>query len=102
MMPNIGAKPSKVSVEELYLVISGAASQDPAQVQQSSRRLTELFLLPGAFDALSEIVAQKSVPLHVRQQSIIQLKNAALAHWKSRKYAEESHTAFYHLTSHRY
>lgn len=79
------AQTETFSPEELYDVVCGAASQDPRQVQASAARLKELLELPGAYDTLHEIAAQKTVPLAVRQQSIIQFKNAALSHWKSRK-----------------
>ncbi|KAH7931251.1 ARM repeat-containing protein [Leucogyrophana mollusca] len=73
------------SPEEVFSVITGASSQDPAQVTVSSERLKVLLGYFGTYDALHEIAAQKSVPLPVRQQSIIQFKNAALSHWRSRK-----------------
>lgn len=79
------AQPETFSPEELYNVLCGAASQDPAQVQESAKRLKEILDLPGAFDTLYEIAAQRTVPLPVRQQSIIQFKNSALGHWRSRK-----------------
>jgi hypothetical protein len=75
-----------VSPAELYAVITGATSQDYEQVQTSSTRLKELLDLFGTFDGLSEIAAQRSLPLQVRQQAIIQFKNAALNHWRSRKF----------------
>ncbi|KAI0638247.1 ARM repeat-containing protein [Trametes polyzona] len=74
-----------VSPEELFDVVCGAASQNPAQVQQSTTRLKELLEVPGAYDILHEIAATKTVALQVRQQAIIQFKNAATGHWRSRK-----------------
>ncbi|RDB22808.1 Importin-11 [Hypsizygus marmoreus] len=74
-----------VSPTELYDVMAAASSQDPTQVQASSKRLKQMLDMFGTFDALHEIAAQRAVPLVVRQQSIIQFKNAALNHWKSRK-----------------
>ncbi|KAJ7283929.1 armadillo-type protein [Mycena rebaudengoi] len=74
-----------VSADELYQVMTGAASQDPAIFQVSSARLKEMLSMFGVYDALHEIAAQRAVPLHIRQQSIIQFKNAALPHWRSRK-----------------
>jgi len=74
------------SPEELYNVVCGAASQEPVQVQLAATRLKEIIQIPGAYDTLNEIAAQKTLPLAVRQQSIIQFKNTALNHWKSRKY----------------
>ena len=75
--------PQPVSPEELYSVVCGAASQNPAQVQESTNRLKELLALPGAYDVLHEIAAQKTVPLQVRQQAMIQFKNATTGHWRS-------------------
>jgi hypothetical protein len=74
-----------VNMEELFNVISAASSQDPAQVRASSERLKDMFEMFGTFDGLSDIASQKAVPLPVRQQSIIQFKNAAINHWRSRK-----------------
>lgn len=74
-----------VSPQELFQVITNAASQDPSLVQQSSERLKEMLSMSGTFDALHEIAAQKNLSLFVRQQAIIQFKNSALGHWKARK-----------------
>lgn len=74
-----------VSPEEVYNVICAAASQNPVEVKASSARLKQLFDMAGIFDALSEISAQTNLPLQVRQQSIIQLKNSSIGHWRSRK-----------------
>lgn len=82
-----GVKVENVSPGELYEVMTAAASQDPTQVQASSKRLKQMLDMFGTFDALHEIAAQRTVPLAVRQQSIIQFKNAALNHWRSRKSA---------------
>lgn len=83
--PRMGPVVQNVNPEELLNVISAAASQDPVQVQASSDRLKQMFEMFGTFDGLSDIASQKSLPLAVRQQSIIQFKNAALGHWRSRK-----------------
>ncbi|KAG2154931.1 ARM repeat-containing protein [Suillus bovinus] len=86
------AKPSKlehvtkvVDPQELYGVITQASSQNPAEVHASSKRVEELLNYFGTFDGLHEIAATRSVPLPVRKQSIIQFKNKALNHWRSRK-----------------
>ncbi|KAI0796611.1 ARM repeat-containing protein [Abortiporus biennis] len=71
--------------QEVFAVIVDAASQDPAKVKASSDRLKQLLEMAGTSDALSEIAAQKDVDVQVRQQSIIQLKNSALSHWRSRR-----------------
>jgi hypothetical protein len=75
--------------EEIFQVVSNAASQDPQLVTSSTKRLKELLLLPGTFEFLSQITVQRSLPLPMRQQSIIQLKNAALPHWKARRFAKQ-------------
>lgn len=77
-----------VSPTELYDVMTAASSQDPSKVQASSIRLKQMLDMFGTFDALHEIAAQRTVPLAIRQQSIIQFKNAALNHWRSRKSAK--------------
>ncbi|KAG6328294.1 hypothetical protein ID866_10795, partial [Astraeus odoratus] len=78
-------KVNVVNRQELLEVVYGATSQIPAQVQASTERLKALLGNVGTYDALHEIAAEKSLPLQVRQQSIIQFKNSALSHWRSRK-----------------
>jgi len=74
-----------VNPQELYQVLVAACSQDVARLQASSKRLKEMFDMFGTFDALQEITSQRTVPLPIRQQAIIQFKNSALSHWKSKK-----------------
>ncbi|KAI0375701.1 ARM repeat-containing protein [Pilatotrama ljubarskyi] len=87
------AAPATVSPEELFSVVCGAASQNPAEVQASTARLKELLDIPGAYDLLQEIAATKTVALPVRQQAVIQFKNAATGHWRSRKLFPPEHKA---------
>ncbi|KIM90936.1 hypothetical protein PILCRDRAFT_1173 [Piloderma croceum F 1598] len=87
--PRMGPVVQNVNPEELLNVISAAASQDPVQVRASSDRLKQMFEMFGTFDGLSDIASQKALPLAVRQQSIIQFKNAALGHWRSRKFLSD-------------
>ncbi|KAH9938596.1 ARM repeat-containing protein [Fomitopsis serialis] len=90
-MPPPTASTETFSPEELYNVVCSAASQDPAQLQASATRLKEILQLFGAYDTLYEIASQRTVPLPVRQQSIIQFKNSAISHWRSRKLFSDQH-----------
>lgn len=83
----MGVTVQSVSPQELYEALLGATSQDPQILHQSDQRLKAMLGLFGAFDALHTIAAERSVPLPIRQQAIIQFKNEALKSWKSRKYA---------------
>lgn len=85
--PTLSSKNRQIDVspQELFQVICDAASQDPVKMKVSTDRLKQLLDMTGSFDALSEITVQRSVPLQVRQQSIIQLKNAVSVHWRSRR-----------------
>lgn len=84
-LSNLGSATKVVDPQELYQVITQASSQNPAEVHASSKRVEELLDYFGTFDGLHEIAATRSVPLPVRKQSIIQFKNKALNHWRSRK-----------------
>lgn len=86
MPPPSNHEPQHVNPEELYQVVCAATSQDPVQIKVSSARLKEMLEMVGVFDMLSQIAAQNNLPVQVRQQAIIQLKNSSLGHWKSRKY----------------
>ena len=79
-----------VDPQELYNVLAGAASQDPVLVKASADRLKQMTEMLGTYDGLSHFAAQRDIPLVVRQQSIIQLKNSALSHWRSRRSVSSS------------
>ncbi|KXN86407.1 Importin-11 [Leucoagaricus sp. SymC.cos] len=80
-----------VDPQEVYQVILDASSQDPSRVQSSSKRLKQMFDMLGTFDALQGIAVQRTLPTPVRQQAIIQFKNGALGHWRSRKVLSDDH-----------
>jgi hypothetical protein len=80
--PNVQLPP--VSLEEVYVVVTAAASQDPGEIKEATDRLNDVLERPGSLDCLHEIAAQKTVALLVRQQSIIQFKNN-ITHWRSRR-----------------
>ncbi|EIN10324.1 ARM repeat-containing protein [Punctularia strigosozonata HHB-11173 SS5] len=80
-----------VNPQDVYTVMCAAASQDPIEMQRASTSLILLLEKFGTYDALQEIAATKSVPLPVRQQSMIQFKNAVNNHWRSRKYLSDEH-----------
>ncbi|KAF9008940.1 armadillo-type protein [Cyathus striatus] len=87
----MGVVTEKVSPAELYEVLLSACSQDPSKIQASSKRLKQMLDMFGTFDALHEIATQRSVDLPIRKQAIIQFKNAALGHWRSRKLLSDEH-----------
>ncbi|KIY74164.1 ARM repeat-containing protein [Cylindrobasidium torrendii FP15055 ss-10] len=82
-----------IDAQELYQTLVAATSQDPQAIRQSGDRLKELLGHFGAFDALQSIAAERSVPLPVRQQAIIQFKNTALNSWRNRRLQNEEHKA---------
>ncbi|GLB33947.1 putative ARM repeat-containing protein [Lyophyllum shimeji] len=86
-----GVNVQHVSPTELYDVMTAASSQDPSRIQASSKRLKQMLDMFGTYDALHEIAGQRTVPLAIRQQAIIQFKNAALGHWRSRKVLNDEH-----------
>lgn len=82
-----GVPVENVSPAELYDVLVDACSQDTVRLQRSSKRLKLMFDMFGTYDALQDIATQRTLPLAIRQQAMIQFKNSALGHWKSRKLA---------------
>ena len=73
------------SIQEVYAAVAGAASQNPKEMSASAARLKNLIDLPGTLDLLQQIAAQKTAPLHIRQLSIIQVKNVVSTLWRSRR-----------------
>jgi hypothetical protein len=76
--------PQPATLEEVFAIVTGATSQDPVALKASADQLKEILGRPGTMDCLQEIAAQKSVPLAVRQQSIIQVKNN-MTHWRAKR-----------------
>lgn len=90
-----------VNDDELLQTVTLAASQIPEQLKLSTARLKVLLdTQPGTYNALQRIAADSSQPLQVRQQCIIQLKNAVLSHWRSRKYVPLSPALSHSLPDH--
>ena len=84
--PVLGVVTPTVSPAELYEVIVAACSQDYSQIQASSQRLKQMLEMFGTYDSLQDIATRPNTPLPIRQQAIIQFKNAVVHHWRSRKY----------------
>ena len=76
--------PQPATLEEVFSIVTGAASQDPVLLKASTDQLKKILERPGTLDFLHEIAAQKTVPLGVRQQSIIQVKNNTLR-WRAKR-----------------
>ena len=76
--------PLPATFEEVLAIVTDATSQDPAVVKVSTDQLKQVLERPGTLDFLQQIAAQKTVPVSVRQQSIIQIKNNT-NHWKARR-----------------
>ena len=75
-----------VSPDELLRILNNAASQDSALVQASSAQLTSLIENhTDVLDGMHYVATQRDIPLHIRQQSIIQFKNLGSGHWRSKK-----------------
>ncbi|EKM80164.1 hypothetical protein AGABI1DRAFT_120195 [Agaricus bisporus var. burnettii JB137-S8] len=87
----LGVIVETVDPQELYQVLVDACGQDIARLQASSKRLKQMLDMFGTFNALQEISVQRTVPLPIRQQAIIQFKNSALSHWRSRKVLSNEH-----------
>ena len=75
----------RASIQEVYAAVAGAVSQNPKEMSASAARLKDLIDKPGVLDLLQQIAAQKTAPLHIRQLSIIQVKNVVSTLWRSRR-----------------
>ncbi|KAH0839916.1 ARM repeat-containing protein [Lanmaoa asiatica] len=90
MNPSLKSATPFVNEDELLHIVTLAASQVPEQLKASTDRLKVLLEThAGTYNALHRIAADLSQPLQVRQQSIIQFKNAVPSHWRSRKLLSE-------------
>jgi len=76
--------PQPATLEEVFAIVTAATSQDPVVLKASADQLKQILERPGTLDFLQEIAAQKTVPVVVRQQSIIQIKNY-VKHWRAKR-----------------
>lgn len=76
--------PPPATFQEVLTVVTGATSQDPVVLKASTDQLKLILDRPGTLDFLQEISAQKSSPLAIRQQCIIQVKNN-LKYWRAKR-----------------
>jgi hypothetical protein len=86
--PPTGPQVENANPDEVFAVITAAASQDPTQIKNATDRLKELLDMFGTLDTLQAIACQRNLPLAVRLQSAIQFKNAVINRWRSRKCAD--------------
>ncbi|KAF9653383.1 ARM repeat-containing protein [Thelephora ganbajun] len=85
-MPPAPLQPA--TLEEVFAIVTGATSQDPIVLKASTDKLKQVLEKPGTLDLLQEIAAQKTVPIVVRQQSIIQVKNN-MKHWRAKRFLSD-------------
>lgn len=76
--------PETVSKDELFQVLCNSIAQDPRLIKDAADRLAKMVKMAGTFDGLSLIASERSVPILVRQQAILQFKNQALPNWRNR------------------
>ena len=77
-----------VSSQDVYEALCGAASQDPATLQTSSKLLHDYLARPSTYDHLYTIAAERNtITLDVRRMAIIQFKNGVVGAWKSKRRA---------------
>jgi hypothetical protein len=74
-----------ISFDELFAIVSAAASQNPNVMLAAGTRLKECLKLSGTLNGLHQIASQKTIPLQIRQLSIIQCKNEIPTQWRQRK-----------------
>ncbi|KIY49344.1 ARM repeat-containing protein [Fistulina hepatica ATCC 64428] len=74
----------RLSPSQVYDAVAASVSQDATQIKAATERLQSVLKDLDYLDILHEIAAQKSVPLNVRKQAIIQCKNVVEARWRSR------------------
>lgn len=89
--PEIDSR-TPVSPDELLQVLNNAASQNSTLVQTSSTQLASLIEKhTDVLDGMHYIATQRDMPLHIRQQSIIQFRNLGSSHWRSKKWGSPSY-----------
>ncbi|KAH6681082.1 armadillo-type protein, partial [Plectosphaerella plurivora] len=70
------------SLQDLGRVLESALSPDPSQRQASGQQLKTWEQTPGFYMHLQTIFLDKTIPIPIRLQAIIQLKNGIDKHWR--------------------
>lgn len=76
------------SLEQVFQVLQQATSQDQATLKAAEQIFEGYKLIPGFFETVQIIGADRNLPLHIRQMAIIQFKIAIPNQWRGSKYVE--------------
>lgn len=71
-----------LNVQNLYQVLTSAASANQQQVKTGTQQLQNWEKQPGFYSSLQSINTNFSLPVEVRYLSVIQLKNGIDKHWR--------------------
>lgn len=71
-----------LNIQNLYQVLTNAASSDLQQIKTGSQQLQNWEKQPGYHSSLQSISIDFSLPVEVRYLSIIQLKNGVDKYWR--------------------
>lgn len=71
-----------LNIQNLYQVLTNAASSDRQQIKTGSQQLQNWEKQPGYHSSLQSISIDFSLPVEVRYLSIIQLKNGVDKYWR--------------------
>lgn len=70
------------SLEQVFVLFQNASSQDGPTAQAASQLLDTYKTIPGFFQSVQTIAAERNLPLDVRKQAIFQFKNNAPLLWR--------------------
>jgi hypothetical protein len=74
------------SLQQVFQVISDAASQNYVVAQAASQQIDSYKTISGFYASVQEIAMERNLPLDVRKMAIFQFKNGAPMQWRRAQY----------------
>lgn len=76
------------SLQQVFQVLQQATSQDQATLKAAEQIFESYKTIPGFFETVQIIAADRNLPLHIRQMAIIQFKTVIPTQWRRSQYVQ--------------
>ena len=93
--------PDPPSIQQVFQVISDAASQNYVVAQAASQQIDSFKTISGFYGSVQEIAMERNLPLDIRKMAIFQFKNGVATLWRRTQYVI-SHNSVRCICTHNY
>jgi hypothetical protein len=89
------------SLQQVFQVISDAASQNYVIAQAASQQIDSYKTIGGFYASVQEIAMERNLPLDIRKMAIFQFKNGAPMQWRRTQYVCHNSVQFIYISNFR-